>query len=90
MRVGQARRRDTTERAIVEALRACGVFVVALSGKDAPDLLCRFQGIWTPLEAKSGKGRLRPGQAAAGYPMVRSIDDALQLIVQGPTRQKVR
>jgi hypothetical protein len=91
MRVGQARRRDVNEREIVETLRACGCFVVSLSGKDAPDLLVRWgASFWIPMEIKSKAGTVREGQAAAGYPIVRSSDEALALIFQWPTRKTAR
>ena len=64
----------------MDALRAVGAFVVYVSGPNAPDLLVCYRGRWTPLEAKSRKGTVRDGQAAAGYPIVRSVDEALQAI----------
>lgn len=77
MRVGQTRRRDATERAIVDALRHAGAFVVLVSQKGAPDLFVRYRGAWRGLEVKSGKGRVSAAQAAAGYPVVRSVEEAL-------------
>lgn len=40
-RVGQSRKRDANEMAIVKALLACGAQVLRLGSKDAPDLLVR-------------------------------------------------
>lgn len=74
---GKAMKRDSAEKAIVDALRACGAFVVRLSGEDCPDLLVRWQGRWTPLEVKTGKGKATKEQAQAGYPLVRTVKDAL-------------
>ena len=50
-------RLDSTQRAIVEALRACGCTVVSLAGVGAgvPDLLCGVGGRTILLEVKSPK-----------------------------------
>jgi hypothetical protein len=80
---GRGRRRDANEKDIVEALRRCGCFVVSLSGDNAPDLLVRWgASFWIPMEVKSTAGKVREGQAAAQYPIVRSVDQALDLIFQ--------
>ena len=89
MRVGQARKRDANEAEIVEALRRCGCFVIGLSGHDAPDLLVRWgDALWIPMEVKSKAGKVRPGQADAKYPIVRSVDEALALIFQWTNRKR--
>ena len=82
----RAAKRDTTEKAIVEALRACGWSVLRLSQKDAPDLLIARPGGATALvEVKTGKKPLRKGQAefAATWPtavyVLRSVEDVVQL-----------
>ncbi len=80
-RVGQVRRRDVNERAIVDALRAIGVFVFRISGPGIPDLLTYSRGVWLPIEVKSGTGKLTPlqQQASVTYPVVRSVAEALAL-----------
>lgn len=64
----------------MQALRACGAFVVFVSGDGAPDLLVHYRGIWTPLEVKSAKGKIRAKQQAAGYPIVRNEVEALEAL----------
>lgn len=76
-RVGQTRRRDTSERAIVDALRAVGADVTQISGKGAPDLLVRFRGKLEAFEVKSGKGTRTEAQEDSQWPIVRSVEDAL-------------
>ena len=82
-RVGQTRKRDQNEAAIVQALEAIGVTVLRLSGKGCPDLLCCRQGVWLPIEVKRPRGRLTPAQRAvrqaAPFPVAESIEDALGL-----------
>ncbi len=86
MRVGQARKRDANEKAIVDALQAVGATIVKLSGKGCPDLLVCFRGVWTPLEVKNraGKDKLttaqRDLQAIATFAVARTVDEALQVI----------
>ena len=85
--------RDTSEPAIVEALRGVGAYVLKLSGKGVPDLLVCFRGTWTPLEVKTPKrdrvrpnpkARFTPAQQAvlqvAPYPVVETPDQALAAI----------
>ena len=93
MRVGQARKRDTVEAAIVSALREIGVTVLRISGAGAPDLLCHARGVWLPIEVKHARPRrvltdtksrsLTPAQcltyAVAPFPIVTSVADALSL-----------
>lgn len=85
-RVGQARRRDENERDIVDGLRKCGVFVVQISGVNAPDILCAFGSKWMPFEIKGTKGKLTKAQVQqqagrAPYPVVKSIDDCLRILL---------
>jgi hypothetical protein len=83
MRVGQARKRDQNEPAIVDALTRCGLRVAKVSLPGFPDLV-----VYGPrcgvrlLEVKSKAGRLTPAQVehtAAGWPVVvvRTVEDAL-------------
>lgn len=85
-RVGQARRRDDNEREIVDGLRKCGVFVVQISGLNAPDILCAFGSKWMPFEIKTAKGKLTKAQVQqqagrAPYPVIKSCDDALKILL---------
>jgi hypothetical protein len=81
-RVGQTRKRDLNEPAIVDALESIGLTVVRLSAPGVPDLL-----VWSPwdgtrlLEVKSGTGRLTPQQEEFVMPftIVRSEQEALAL-----------
>lgn len=81
-RVGQTRKRDVNEPAIIEALEGIGITIVQLSAPGCPDLLC-----WSPwdgmrlLEVKSKTGTLTPEQKKATVPftIVRSEQDALAL-----------
>lgn len=91
---GRPARRDSVEAEIVEALRAVGVFVVYVSGDGCPDLLvrgrpCRHCGrSWDPLEVKGPKGKARAKQAAAQYPLVRTIEEALDVVMRAATRKE--
>lgn len=70
-------KRDSAERAIVEALEAAGVRCWRIGGTGNPDLICRCRGgRWQPLEVKTGKGQLTPNQAPDNWPVVRSVDEA--------------
>lgn len=80
-------KRDASEAEIVRALRASGCSVAFVSGKDVPDLLIGLRGRNVVAEVKTGKAKLRPGQAAwadawrGEKPVVlRSVDDALALV----------
>lgn len=78
MTFGRAKRRDESEPAIVEALRAVGAYVALLDGGGLPDLLVGFQGRTILLEVKTpqkngrarsrnhegGRGELKPRQAS--------------------------
>lgn len=82
-RVGQNRRRDAIEPAIVAALEAAGVNVFRISGVGIADLLCYYRGQWLPMEVKSKGGTLTTAQLIARlhapYPIVQSEDEALAL-----------
>jgi hypothetical protein len=81
----RAAKRDTAERPIIDALRACGFAVQALSIPDGPDLLLAKAGRHGLAEVKTGTAKLRPGQRAwiAAWPapvyVLRSVDDAVAL-----------
>jgi hypothetical protein len=84
VRVGQSRKRDANEGAIIDALERVGAVVFQVSAPGAPDLLVAFRGRWFPMEVKAAAGKLTPLQAGAladqGCPIVRSIDEALALL----------
>jgi Holliday junction resolvase len=85
VRVGQSRRRDANERAIIDALEQAGAAVFQLSGPGVPDLLVAFRGLWIPLEVKSKAGKLTPKQAdsrfrAGPFVIARTVDEALRAI----------
>ena len=83
-RVGQVRKRDASEKAIVDALERVGAYVIRISAPGAPDLLVGYRGRWQPIEVKSLEGTLTPMQwgsyGANAYPIVRSVDEALKAI----------
>ena len=84
-RVGQARKRDANEKAIVDALEHVGAAVFRLNGAGIPDLLVAYRGHWLPMEVKSAHGKLTARQAemlfrAGPIPIVRSVAEALALI----------
>lgn len=83
MRVGQIRKRDRNEAAIVDALRQVGVRVQPISAEGFADLVC-----WAPqrglvlLEVKAPRGQVTTAQQAArdaGWPVqiVRTVPEAL-------------
>ncbi len=82
-RVGQTRKRDRNEGAIIEALEAIGVTVFRISGVGCPDLLCHARGVWLPMEVKAQGGSLTTAQiaarATAPYPVVHSVAEAIAL-----------
>lgn len=79
-RVGQTRKRDANEQAIVDALKAVGAHVTRLSGEGAPDLLIAHRGRLWAVEVKSGKGKRTKAQEQTNWPIVRSVDEALKVI----------
>lgn len=88
MRVGQIRKRDLNEPAIVAALRAVGATVIQISAAGAPDLLVAFRGRWTPLEIKRPRGKLTPAQRElwliAQFPICETVEQALRAIGAAP------
>ena len=81
-RVGQSRRRDSNEQAIVKALRQVGALVIRVSERGAPDLIVYYRRRIVLLEVKTKAGKATEAQEASsalGWPVqtVRSIDDAL-------------
>jgi hypothetical protein len=64
--VRRAAKRDASEESIVQYLRKAGWSVQHLSVKDGPDLLAGRNGATVLIECKTGKGKLRPGQAKWG------------------------
>jgi hypothetical protein len=87
--VRKAGRKDSTQAAIVSALRAIGCEVLVMNQEGVPDLLTHYRGGWIPIEVKnSPRGHLTPLQAdlrrRAWFPVVSSVDEALALFgVQG-------
>ena len=82
-RVGQARKRDANENAICKALERVGAQVTKISGKGAPDILVRYRGAevrpWA-FEVKSQQGTQTPAQEQTNWPIIRTIDEALEAI----------
>lgn len=77
-----AKKRDSNERPIIEALESAGAEVWVL---DRPvDLLIRFRRQWHLMEVKTEKGRLTDEQekfvTSTGCPVVRTPMDALKAI----------
>lgn len=83
VRVGQTRKRDWNEPAIVDALRRIGVTVWRMSGPGLPDLLCHHRGKWSVIEVKKPRGKLTDAQcntrALAAFPVVETVEQALAL-----------
>ena len=79
-RVGQVRRRDQNEPAIVEALKALGAKVWRISGPGAPDLLVLYGGSYHCLEVKTAKGKRTAAQEVSQFPVVRDVDEALKAV----------
>ena len=80
MRVGQSRKRDANEKAIVDALRAVGAEVTRISGEGAPDLLVKRRGRLWAFEVKGPKGKRTEAQVESQWPIVRTVDEALKSI----------
>lgn len=59
----RAAKRDAVEAEIVELLRKFGWSVERLSLADGPDLLLGYNGHTFLAEVKTGRKKLRPGQA---------------------------
>ena len=89
-RVGQARRRDASEKAIVAALEALGAHVTRVSGVGAPDLLVRWRGRLWAWEVKSATGTRTQAQQESQWPIVRSVDEAIAALKTNAARQLPR
>ena len=76
---GARKKRDASEPAIIEALKAVGCKVWQLNGSGIPDLLVKRRGKLFALECKSGKAKLRDSQSDE-FPIVRSAEEALVAI----------
>lgn len=81
-RVGQTRRRDANEKAIVDALEAAGCEVTRISGKGAPDLIVRYRGHLFGFEVKGEKGKRTKAQEASGWEIIRSAEDAFTILAK--------
>lgn len=79
-RVGQTRRRDANEKALVAGLKAVGADVTRISGKGAPDILCAFRGRLYAFEIKSATGHRTEAQEVSRWPIVRTMNEALKAI----------
>jgi hypothetical protein len=75
VRVGQARKRDVNEKAIVRALRQIGAEVFPLSGRGIPDVLVRYA-----FEIKSATGKRTEAQVDTQWPVIRSVQEALAAV----------
>lgn len=83
-----ARRTDSNQAEIVEALRQVGASVFSLHtvGRGVPDLLVGFRGCNYLLEVKSKKGKLTPDQEqwvnswSGEVAIVRTVLEALHSI----------
>ena len=82
-----AAKRDTTEAAIVDALRKFGCVVVALSQPGIPDLLVRTpDGRAHVVECKAPRGRRTPAQLKfigvwGPVPLLRSPEEAVRWVI---------
>lgn len=81
-----AARRDSSEKAIVEALRARGFSVQPLSGANVPDLLLGKLGVTRVVEVKTGDAPFKPGQRdwwakwhGNGLIVLRTVEDVERL-----------
>lgn len=73
-------KRDANEKPIVDALRGVGAHVTRVSGEGAPDLLVRHRGILYAWEVKSKSGKRTEAQEESQWPIVRTIEEALEAI----------
>ncbi len=79
---------DDNQKAIVDALRQCGLSVLSLArmGKGCPDLLVADDDSYFLIEVKGPKGKLTPDQEAfisewrGVVHICRTVDDALQIV----------
>lgn len=81
-RGGAGKKRDAIEPEIIAALRAIGCQTFQLAGTGLPDVLVRVggSGRWVPLEIKSKGGRLTKAQGDLSWPVVRTVDEAIQAV----------
>lgn len=56
-------KRDTAEKGIVKALRGVGASVDFINAENIPDLIVGFRGVNYLIEVKTGKAKLKQGQA---------------------------
>jgi hypothetical protein len=90
-----AAKRDTTEAAIVQALRTYGCTVVPLSQRGIPDLLIKTpDGHAHLVECKDAHGTLTPDQRAfmrvwGPVPVLRSVDEAVRWVIGACARAQV-
>ncbi len=89
-----AKKTDSNQAAIVAALRACGVQIWIIS--QPCDLLTYYRGRWLPLELKVKKNRPRKDQerqnefiAATGCPVVTSVQEALDAVIQPLAKEAI-
>jgi hypothetical protein len=91
MRRRVAKRTDSNQVEIVQALRCAGAFVQSLHivGKGCPDLLISFRGKIYVMEIKTACGKLNKAewdwQASwqGDYHIVRNVEDAIRIITEG-------
>lgn len=86
-RVGQTRRRDANEKPIRDALEALGKRTTPVSGKGAPDVIvgplprCQHCGRNAlAFEVKTKTGTRTDAQKDSLWPIVRTIEEALEAI----------
>jgi Holliday junction resolvase len=78
---GGGGKRDEIEPEVVKALRDRGCRVWHLSGQGCPDLLVYRGGKFYLMEVKTGtRGRLTKNQQDLIWPVVRSIEQALNAV----------
>jgi Holliday junction resolvase len=87
----RAAKRDDAEGPVVNRLRQLGATVSRVSGKDTPDLIVGFRGLTHLAEVKTGRAKLKPGQAEfartwRGSPVatLRTPDDATAWLLSLP------
>lgn len=81
-------KRDKSEKDIIQVLEAMGCQVWQLSGTGNPDLLVKRAGRFYAFEVKSGKGKLTANQDARNWPILRSVDDALDAMLVKPNESR--
>lgn len=82
----RAAKRDIAEPPIVEALEAIGAEVTRISSPNAPDLIVKYRGVWTPLGVKTLRvGRkqaqlTKHEQKGVPWPLVKTPQEAYDAI----------